>query len=504
MLTRLRVKGFKNLLDLDVRFGPFTCIAGCNGVGKSNIFDAICFLGALARVPLLEAVLSIRGERGRSGDIRHIFHHHGSDFDPEMEFVADMIIPQHAIDDLGQEAKATFTFLRYTLKLSYRSEEKKDKSISPIQILFEELTYLPKGEVNKNILFKPSREWRETVITGRKTTKFISTEDREGKTIIKLHQDQKKGGKAQTLLAVSLPRTVLSSTNAAESPTALCARREMESWILLQLEPSALRKPDNFNSPSVLANNGEHLPATLHRLAQKKPEMIYQRLTNSLAELINDVREIRVDADEKRQLFTLYVKDSNGTEHPAHALSDGTLRFLALSILGLDPQAQGLVCLEEPENGIHPERIPAMLELLQGMAVDTTEPVDEDNPLRQVIVNTHSPGFVAEVPEDALLGVESREVKYKNQLTQGITVSAMKNTWRQSDTLMRAITKSLLISYLNPFSSQESRAPSQHSGTKSKGVILRVIDRIRPDAEPTDLFQSYPSVAESQKKYDKA
>ena len=69
---------------------------------------------------------------------------------------------------------------------------------------------------------------------------------------------------------------------------------------------------------------------------------------------------------------------------------------------------QGLICLEEPENGIHPERIPAMLELLRNMAVDPKEPVDETNPLRQVIVNTHSPGFVGEVPDDALIAVEKK------------------------------------------------------------------------------------------------
>lgn len=43
MLTRLKVSGFKNLVDVDVHFGPFTCIAGANGVGKSNLFDAILF-----------------------------------------------------------------------------------------------------------------------------------------------------------------------------------------------------------------------------------------------------------------------------------------------------------------------------------------------------------------------------------------------------------------------------------------------------------------------------
>lgn len=484
MLTRLQVKGFKNLLDVDVRFGPFTCIAGCNGVGKSNLFDAICFLGALSRVHLLEAVVSIRGERGRTGDIRHIFHHHGKDFDPEMEFIADMIVPKRAIDDLGQEAIATFTFLRYTLKLLYKKQDLHDKSQNPIQILFEELTYLPKGEVKNHLLFKSSKSWLNDVITGRKTTKFISTEEIDGKTIIKLHQDQKRGGTAQSRLASTLPRTVLSSINASESPTALCARREMESWILLQLEPSALRKPDDFTAPSMLANNGEHLPATLHRLSFKDRENTYQEVANSLSDLINDVRDIRIDADEKRQLYTLFVKDSNGTEHPAHSLSDGTLRFLALTVLGMDPLAQGLICFEEPENGIHPERIPAMLKLLMDMAVDTDVPVGDDNPLRQVIVNTHSPGFVAEVPDDTLLAVENKEIIYKKELNKGIIISALENTWRQKNSLTPGMTKSLLLSYLQPFSKPREKGSRVIDHFAQNAVQMSFRNELLCAAEP--------------------
>ena len=41
----------------------------------------------------------------------------------------------------------------------------------------------------------------------------------------------------------------------------------MESWQLLQLEPSALREPDDMNAPYHLDPNGRHLPATLHHLA---------------------------------------------------------------------------------------------------------------------------------------------------------------------------------------------------------------------------------------------
>ena len=67
MLIRLKVKGFKNLANVDVSFGPFTCIAGANGVGKSNLFDAITFLSALADRPLTEAAKAIRDARIQSG-----------------------------------------------------------------------------------------------------------------------------------------------------------------------------------------------------------------------------------------------------------------------------------------------------------------------------------------------------------------------------------------------------------------------------------------------------
>src|SRR5664279_2460242 len=84
MLTRLKVNGFKNLVDVDVRFGPFTCIAGANGVGKSNLFDAIMFLSALADKTLIDAAKSVRDEEGRSSDIRGLFHRVGNKYAEEM------------------------------------------------------------------------------------------------------------------------------------------------------------------------------------------------------------------------------------------------------------------------------------------------------------------------------------------------------------------------------------------------------------------------------------
>jgi len=50
-----------------------------------------------------------------------------------------------------------------------------------------------------------------------------------------------------------------------------------------------------------------------------------------------------------------------------------------------------------------------MLQLLQDIAIDPNEPVDETNPRRQVIADTHSPAVVSEVPDESLPVAETKE-----------------------------------------------------------------------------------------------
>jgi len=319
MIIRLKVNGFKNLMDVDVRFGPFTCIAGANGVGKSNLFDAIRFLSALASKPLVEAALSIRGERGSASDLRSLFHRVGNHYAERMSFEVDMIVPAKAVDDLGQTGEASITILRYSLELSYRKESQSRSSVRALEILKEELVHIKKGEVAKHLLFPHSRKkWRDMVILGARRSPFISTEGQGEARVIKLHQDRNKGRPLARAAAI-LPRTVLSVANAAESPTVLCARREMESWRILQLEPSALRKPDEINASPHLALNGAHLAANLYHLAQTQvvktndeepridPDFIFSKVANRLSTLIGDIRGVWVDRDDKREILTLQV-----------------------------------------------------------------------------------------------------------------------------------------------------------------------------------------------------
>lgn len=113
MLTRLEVQGFKNLLDVQVDFGPFTCIAGANGVGKSNVFDAIDLLSHLASDTFVEASQRVRSASGlRGSDPRDLFWDGYHDHERKITLAAEMIVPAEVEDDLGAPAKATTTYLQ--------------------------------------------------------------------------------------------------------------------------------------------------------------------------------------------------------------------------------------------------------------------------------------------------------------------------------------------------------------------------------------------------------
>ncbi len=126
--------------------------------------------------------------------------------------------------------------------------------------------------------------------------------------------------------------------------------------------------------------------------------------------------------------------------------------FLLLLFLELDPEATGLLCLEEPENGIHPDRIQAMLRLLRDIATDTDEPLSDDNPLRQVIINTHSPAVVGEVEADDILIAALKEELRK---TDGVryrklSFSCLSNTWRADTGEVPIALPGTFLPYLNP------------------------------------------------------
>lgn len=454
MLTRLQIRGFKNLRDVDLHFGPFTCIAGRNGVGKSNLFDAITLLSDLASMPVMKAALKVRGTNGRIADVESLFARDISGAAKRIEFVAEMIVSQSVTDDFEREAQPAATFVEYTLELRFNANSAESATRDPIYIEREELRAKRSSDAAKELPFNPGGVWIKRYIAGpgKRTAPFIETKLAEGtdQNVIVLRGEVqrrelgKRTGRPPEIPARNSPQTVLSGVNTISHATALAARREMQSWRLLQLEPSALRKSDELRSESRVSSTGEHLPATLRRIGSNAD------VAARLSELIPGINSIEVDLDEVRETLTLMVTMRDKLAYAASSLSDGTLRFLALAVLASDHESTGLVCLEEPENGIHPLRIPEMLSLVRSLA-DVIDSQTSDAHLgsspRQVIINTHSPLVVAELPPEELLIAQTFRLKR----LEFVQFKPLWNTWRAKTEGLGAndvVTRGELVNYL--------------------------------------------------------
>lgn len=476
MLTRLEVRGFKNLLNVNVEFGPFNCIAGANGIGKSNIFDAIEFLSYLATETLTEASQRVRGSTGiRGGDPRDLFWDGYHAHQRTIDLAAEMIVPAAVEDDLGASAEATTTFLRYELSLGY-AIPKGEGSIGRLTLLKEELRHITKGDAPKHLRFPHSaKSFRSAVLQGeRRGGPFLSTETRENGIVVNVHGDGGSRGKPQPRAAARAGRTVLSTVTTNDYPTILAARREMQSWRRIALEPTALRAPNGFVDPRSLDTDGRYLASTLYRIANEntsnlessEPAAVYSRVAGRLSDLSGVGADgLTVEPDQVREVFTLFLREKNNLRLPARALSEGTLRFLALCVLLEDPTFQGLICMEEPENGIHPANLPAMLELVQDLAVDPYDAPGDSNIFRQVIVNTHAPGVVQLCDPQDLLLADVRPYKTpEGKTARALTLLPYKDSWRTQGKTSQSFSEADVVSYLASPPGAQLRLPLDLAG----------------------------------------
>jgi predicted ATPase len=179
-------------------------------------------------------------------------------------------------------------------------------------------------------------------------------------------------------LTVSPKRLALSLADEERLPASTWLMQFLSDEILmLQLNPKSMREPCPATASDAFNLDGANLPKVVLRLRKEQPKLFHQWLEH-VRSVIKGLKDIEVRRREEDNALYL-VLHYDGVAVKQWSVSEGTLRFLALTLLGYLPEEGGVWLIEEPENGIHPQALEAVVE-----ALSTAQNI-------QVLMATHSP-----------------------------------------------------------------------------------------------------------------
>lgn len=406
MITRIEIDGFKTFSRFELDVGPFLAVLGPNAAGKSNLFDAIQFLRRVTEDSLTVAVQEARG------DLVDLFRRRGDGSRvPQMAFAVEVLLEPKVRDPWGTEVKLTQTRIRYELTISWREDVDGN-----IRLFVEREEASPLRRRSRDLVkrWSANREFVNSfILDGGRTSNFLETgEDAARGRFFQIRQD---GVQGRARPAEAAEATVLSSMTSAEFKHLYALKQEISSWRFLQLEPNSLRLPGERFGEDRLLPDGSNLARVLSRIQREtasavRPSGVLSDISTDLAALIPGVVGVSVQENPQTKKWEVNVHTDDEGTFRADVASDGTMRVLALLAALYDPKYRGLICFEEPENGVHPFRLKRLVKYLRQLATDPSSPDQSGEPLAQIILNSHSPIVLRALPAEDCIFVDPESI----------------------------------------------------------------------------------------------
>lgn len=338
MITQLRVQSFKNLADVHAEFGPINAVIGPNGCGKSSLLQAIDFLRAF--------------------------------FYPSIEdYVKERDYNYSDLPNLRRPGKTIRWTLRATLGCDSEGACAGDYDYV---ITARRWRYLGVGE-EKLVYTTPAGE--KTVLI-----------DRAGRNLRTFGDPLSP---RQDLAAIRMPRSLLADIE----PKLRNKYPEMfhfRDWVtsfrsFLIWDPKILRRADRGKHDE-LGESGEHLAPVLANLRRRDPRK-FAKIVQRIKRLFPTVTDITIKGTRGWGWQQINLVESNGrnVNFNSQQMSDGVLRLLAICTFLYADTVPGLLTFEEPENGIHPQLVGEVVQILRELTL--RKPPNEC----QVFFTTHSP-----------------------------------------------------------------------------------------------------------------
>jgi predicted ATPase len=208
--------------------------------------------------------------------------------------------------------------------------------------------------------------------------------------------------------------------------------RAFESWRVYHFHDTSraakVKQTADLADNEYLREDAGNLAAFLYRLREKE-QAAYSNIVETIRMVTPffDDFQLRPSRLNEEKIKLEWREKGSDAYFDGHALSDGTLRFICLATLLLQPEPPTTVLLDEPELGLHPFAITVLSDLLRSAAQRT-----------QVIASTQSVTLVNQLtPEDLLVvdrdGAESKFRRLgEEEITSWLDDYALGELWEKN------------------------------------------------------------------------
>ena len=235
-------------------------------------------------------------------------------------------------------------------------------------------------------------------------------------------------------LGTGHPESALLSPERARNPIQQFFKKTLSGIRFYQFhdtsEQSSLRKRSDVQDNSYLYTDGRNIAAFLRLLREKEPEC-YQRVVETVHLVFPFFKDFVLEPDKGGNFVMLRWRAAGLAEYEfgPHQISDGTLRFIALATLLLQPHdwLPPLIAIDEPELGLHPYAIKILASLLQDAANFTQIIVATQS---AALVDLMEPGEVIVV--DMVDGASKFERQSREKLKEWLDEYTLSQLWEMN------------------------------------------------------------------------
>lgn len=382
MITLIEALNYRCLRYVRQSLGRFQVLVGPNASGKTTFLDVPAFMGDLVSAGLERTL-----ER-RTTSFRDLIWMNG-DRERRIEMAIEARIP----DERRKERSAGFDTVRYELSLGQEGK------LNEVRILAENAWLLNSSDQAapaQGGLFPVPLQPPETIIGSKQMRngvgrKIMSKVPGGNDNYTESHGVKGKGWMPSIKLGPA--KSTLGNLPEDETtfPVLTWLKNTLSNGIQrFMLNSVELRKASPPGQGKGFRTDGSNLPWVISGLAKTNSGRFkkwIRHLQTAFPDL-TDVQTIEQKDDKHRYLNLVFDKR---LRVPSWTASDGTLRLLALTLPAYLADCSGVFLIEEPENGMHPRSVEAVIQALKSVYG------------AQVLLATHSPIVLSLVKPSEIL-----------------------------------------------------------------------------------------------------